>query len=135
MIVIDDSKCAESSIELINPFGIREITHVIRDIDGTHSLIRDWPPVMSLVMHWAMTCGLEEDSDSIIYIEKDGCQYDMKLHPPVPEAKNAIHHFVNSIINDTPHIATGEEGIIIMKILDAIYESAKTGEPVFLNKE
>jgi hypothetical protein len=64
MIVIDDTKIAGSSVELINPFGKREITHVIHDIDGTHSLIRDWPPVMSLAMHWAMTCGLEDGFDS-----------------------------------------------------------------------
>ncbi|MCF6176647.1 MAG: hypothetical protein L3J71_12870 [Victivallaceae bacterium] len=59
MIVIDDAKIVGSAVELINPFGKREITHVIHDIDGTHSLIRDWPPVMSLAMHWAMTCGLD----------------------------------------------------------------------------
>ncbi|MCF6176363.1 MAG: hypothetical protein L3J71_11415 [Victivallaceae bacterium] len=64
MIVIDDTTIAGSSVELINSFGKREITHVIHDIDGTHSLIRDWPPVMSLAMHWAMTCGLESGFDS-----------------------------------------------------------------------
>lgn len=66
MAVFDDSVLAEqpSNIEVINPVGTREITHVIHDIDGTHSLIREWPPVMSLSIHWAMTCGLEDDFDS-----------------------------------------------------------------------
>jgi hypothetical protein len=64
-IYVDDSKMAGSRIEIINPIGERrEITHVIHDIDGTHSLIRDWPPVMSLSVHWAMTCGLADDFDS-----------------------------------------------------------------------
>ena len=37
------------SIELINSFTVREIKYVFHDIDGTHSLIRDWVPVMTLV--------------------------------------------------------------------------------------
>ena len=66
MAVLDDSVLADApgNIEIINPVGRREITHVIHDIDGTHSLIREWPPVMSLAIHWAMTCGLADDFDS-----------------------------------------------------------------------
>jgi phosphoglycolate phosphatase-like HAD superfamily hydrolase len=63
MVVIDDTFAAGSSLELLRPFGQRHITHAIHDIDGTHSLIRDWPPVMSLSMHYAMTCGLADDFD------------------------------------------------------------------------
>lgn len=37
------------SIELVNSFTAREIKYVFHDIDGTHSLIRDWVPVMTLV--------------------------------------------------------------------------------------
>ncbi len=71
MAYIDDSKIGKnSSIELHRPFGKRRITHVIHDIDGTHSLIRDWPPVMSLSIYWAMTCGLEDDFDSAENLQK-----------------------------------------------------------------
>ncbi|MCP4176239.1 MAG: Gfo/Idh/MocA family oxidoreductase [bacterium] len=66
------------------------------------------------------------------YLEKDGCLFDMKLHPPVPASHSSYYHFVDSIINDKPHIATAEEGVTIMKILDAIYKSAEIGEPVKL---
>jgi len=65
-----------------------------------------------------------------IHLEREGCQFDMKLHPPVPAAKGAIAHYVDAILNGEPHIATGEEGLIVMQILDAIYESARTGNPV-----
>lgn len=66
MARLDDSRIANrpSRIEIVNPVGRRTITHVMHDIDGTHSLIRDWPPVMSLTIHWAMICGLGEDFDS-----------------------------------------------------------------------
>lgn len=43
---------------------------------------------------------------------------------------NAMYHFIDSIVNDVPNIATGEEGLKVMKILDAIYKSAETGKPV-----
>jgi len=72
------------------------------------------------------------DFEAEIYLEKEGCQFDMKLHPPVPASAPAMYHFVDSIINETPHIATGEEGLTVMKILDAIYKSAETGKPVKL---
>lgn len=64
------------------------------------------------------------------YLEKNGAQYDMKVHPPVPAAKSSMYHFVDCIVNNKPNIATAEEGIIVMEILDAIYESAKKGAPL-----
>jgi predicted dehydrogenase len=65
-----------------------------------------------------------------IYLERNGAQYDMKLHPPVPGAPNAYAHFVSAIHDRTPHLATGEEGLVVMEILDAIYASAAAGKPV-----
>jgi predicted dehydrogenase len=67
-----------------------------------------------------------------IYLERDGAQFDMKLHTSPRRAPNmnAMYHFVDSIVNDTPHIATGEEGLLVMEILDAIYKSAEEGQPV-----
>jgi phosphoglycolate phosphatase-like HAD superfamily hydrolase len=70
MICIDDSAVQGSSIELIHPFGKRVISHVIHDIDGTHSLIRNWHPVMSLSIYWAMTCGFPPDYDSDDHLRK-----------------------------------------------------------------
>ncbi len=72
--------------------------------------------------------------DAEFYLEKNGCQYDMKLHPPVPAAKGAMYSYIESIINDTPHPAPGEEGLIVMELLDAIYASAASGEPVKISK-
>ncbi|MDD5482993.1 MAG: Gfo/Idh/MocA family oxidoreductase [Kiritimatiellae bacterium] len=69
-----------------------------------------------------------------IFMERAGCQFDMKLHPPGPAAKSAMHHFVECILNGTPHIATGEEGLTVMKLLDAIYLSAKKNAPVKMSR-
>ena len=45
---------------------------------------------------------------------------------------NEMAHFVDCVQNGTPCRATAEDGIIVMKILDAIYESARTGHEVLL---
>ena len=65
-----------------------------------------------------------------LYLEREGYQFDMKVHPPLKPVPSAMNHFVESILSDTPHIATGEEGLLVMQLLDAIYESAAKGEPV-----
>jgi predicted dehydrogenase len=65
-----------------------------------------------------------------IYLERNGAHFDMAMHQPSQPASSAMSHFVDSIANDMPHIATGEEGLLVMEILDAIYQSAQDGRPV-----
>ena len=65
-----------------------------------------------------------------IYLERNGSHYNMNLHGPAKAVPKPMAHFVESILNDTPHIATGEEGLRVMEILDAIYASAGQGQPV-----
>ena len=43
-----------------------------------------------------------------------------------------MNHFVDCIQNGTECIAKAEDGLAVMKILDAIYESAKTGHEVII---
>ncbi len=42
-----------------------KIKYAFHDIDGTHSLIRDWPPVMSICLYDVIVNGLPEDFDSV----------------------------------------------------------------------
>jgi len=65
-----------------------------------------------------------------IYLEQNSAHFDMKLHPPLPGAVSPYYHFVDAILTDRPHIATGEEGLLVMQILDALYQSAADGAPV-----
>lgn len=46
--------------------------------------------------------------------------------------ENEIAHFVDCVANGTKCISTAEDGVEIMKILDAVYESARTGKEVIL---
>lgn len=48
----------------LRPFETRAIRYAFHDIDGTHSLIREWPPVMSAVLNDVIERGLPADFDS-----------------------------------------------------------------------
>ena len=48
----------------LREFEPRRILYAFHDIDGTHSLIRNWPPVMSIVLADVIKRGLPEDFDS-----------------------------------------------------------------------
>jgi predicted dehydrogenase len=68
--------------------------------------------------------------DAELFFERGGRQYDVKFHPPMPSVGSAMEHLIESIVNDTPHVATADEGVIVMELLDAIYASAADGKPV-----
>ncbi|MCP1109673.1 putative dehydrogenase [Lachnospiraceae bacterium PF1-21] len=51
--------------------------------------------------------------------------------PEVLEAQS----FINAILNDSEPIVKPEEAYIVTRILEAIYESAKTGKPVYIEHE
>lgn len=68
--------------------------------------------------------------DAHIFKEDNGAQFDLHLHPPTTPAPSAMHDFAAAILTDRPHPASGEEGLAVMEILDAIYESARSGAPV-----
>lgn len=69
-----------------------------------------------------------------IYQEKHGTL--VNLEPQFPQISGheaEIVHFVECVRNDREPMATGEEGLEIMRILDAIYLSAETGKEVTLS--
>ena len=43
--------------------------------------------------------------------------------------------WINAILNDTDPLVKPEEALVVTEILEAIYESAKTGAPVYLNNK
>ncbi len=57
MLKIDPEKIP-AGIEKCSPFSARRITHAFHDIDGTHSLIREWVPVMTLVTGFTARNGM-----------------------------------------------------------------------------
>lgn len=72
-----------------------------------------------------------------IYTEINNYLADVNLNMPTALSfeglfENEINHFVDVILNDTKILSSADDGIEIMKILDAIYKSASTGNEVIL---
>ena len=65
-----------------------------------------------------------------IFQEQHGAQVNIRINTPTTPALSAMHHYADAILNNRPHDAGGEQGLVVMEILDAIYESARTGRPV-----
>jgi predicted dehydrogenase len=65
-----------------------------------------------------------------MFFERDGSQFDMQLHEPAPKPKSPMWHFIEAIRTGTPHPAPAEEGLTVQRLLDAIYLSARRGEPI-----
>lgn len=61
--MIVNTKNAKTT-EIINAVENREIVCAFHDIDGTHSLIRNWPPVMSRVLYDTAVNGIPENLTS-----------------------------------------------------------------------
>ena len=43
-----------------------------------------------------------------------------------------IRSFVQAVAEGTPVLATGEQGLMVTQILDALYQSAETGREILL---
>ncbi len=75
----------------------------------------------------------EETNPLTIFTELDGQQVDI-----IPETPHLDSHaeemrlFVEAIINGTPPPATVQEGLTVLKIIEALYASAQQGEAVLI---
>ena len=71
-----------------------------------------------------------------IFSNKDNQLMDTKLHYSTSTAITSYdketRHFVDCIISNKTPIATGEQGLVSLKILDAMYRSSKTGKEVMI---
>ncbi|NUQ01523.1 MAG: Gfo/Idh/MocA family oxidoreductase [Armatimonadetes bacterium] len=65
-----------------------------------------------------------------VYTEESGHLFTKKLDWSTVAAPTSYREFLDSIIAGRPPLATGEEGLKVMQILDGIYESARTGSEV-----
>ncbi len=67
------------------------------------------------------------DGTEALKVYKDMCGTTVDITPAFPEQEGhhtEIKHWVDCLVNGTELIATGEHGLEVVKILDAIYKSA-----------
>lgn len=101
----------------------------------------------TLTIESSFAANIEKDKMSLAILGAEGgCQTDplkifreehgtlVDVTPTcVPESKmyhGEIRAFLDSIINDTEPPVTGDQALMLMKILDAIYKSSETGREV-----
>lgn len=82
--------------------------------------------------------GAKLDPELEIYTEINDYLADVSLATPTALSfdglfENEINHFVDCIRNNVPCKSPASDGVDLMKILDAIYESARTGHEVIIN--
>ena len=62
------------------------------------------------------------------YSEIAGRQFDSKMHT-ADDMPSAFQLFADAVRDDTPFLVQPEDGVTVMRILDAIYRSANSGAP------
>ncbi|MBS1371996.1 MAG: Gfo/Idh/MocA family oxidoreductase [Lentisphaeria bacterium] len=74
------------------------------------------------------------DFEVELYHEINGVPLDSKLHLPVPECHESSYSFLDALVKEAPFCVDPREGVMVMRILDALYESAARNEPVKLTQ-
>ncbi len=89
------------------------------------------------IQFFGTKAGAKLDPQVEIFSEENGYLVDTSFNNDTSLSFNGlfcreIDHFVDCVLNGTPCIAPAEDGVEIMKILDAVYESARTGHEVVI---
>ena len=82
--------------------------------------------------------GVSLDPEFSLYTEMNNYLADVTLNMPTALSfdglfQNEINYFVESLLTDRDLSSIAEDGCTLMKILDAIYESAATGKECLIN--
>ena len=65
-----------------------------------------------------------------LYTEEGESLFSKKLDRRIVGAPSSYHEFIDSILEDRQPMASAEQGLKVMKILEGIYKSAETGREV-----
>lgn len=71
-----------------------------------------------------------KDTTTCIFREENGAMVKTVPLKYPPDFETAQAHFITSILQDTPCKSGADDGVEIMRLLDAIYESARLGREV-----
>ncbi len=80
------------------------------------------------LVHRNVKGGYEFEAE--IYTDEGGDQFTKRLDYRTAPTPASYHEFVDSILERRAPMATGEQGLKVMKILEGIYKSAATGREV-----
>ena len=67
----------------------------------------------------------------MLYTEEDGKELNKQLEAPsINGFDEEVKHFVGCIVDGTEPIPSAEQGVMLMQMLDGIYESSENGQSV-----
>ena len=67
----------------------------------------------------------------MLYTEEDGKELNKQLEAPsINGFDEEVKHFVGCIVDGTEPISSAEQGVMLMQMLDGIYESSENGQSV-----
>lgn len=71
-----------------------------------------------------------------IHTDNNGAPSNATIDVPAGDSwAGEMQHFINSIINNTPPDPGADQGVTMMKMLDAIYQSAETKREVLISEQ
>ncbi len=70
------------------------------------------------------------DFESEVFMDRHGAQYDMVPKGTFSAVEGGMPHFISTIANGAEGDTTAEDGVVIQRLLDAIYLSAEKREPI-----
>jgi predicted dehydrogenase len=70
--------------------------------------------------------------ESRLFVELGGSLSEVRPKTAVTGLENVRSHFVRSVLDGTEPISPGEQGLVLMRVLDALYASAERGHEVRL---
>lgn len=91
----------------------------------------------SVIQLFGTKAGAKLDPELEMYTTTNGYMSNIRLDTPTALSfeglfNNEIDHYVDCILGKTECRSPAEDGVTLMKILDAIYESARTGHEVMI---
>jgi predicted dehydrogenase len=127
-----------STAEQTGDFDVEDLAAAFIRLDtgATVMLEASWASHIKEEKIFTTLCGTKggADLDPLrIYTDMNGAQTDIAPSFPAQEGHlMEIRHFIDCITKGAPLISTGEHGLEIVRILDAIYKSAAEGREVTL---
>ena len=101
---------------------------------------------MAVEVSWAMNCAAERNYSEIygtkagaslnplaIWTEEHGAL--ANVEPKNVKRLSQFEHFADCILKDKTPISPGEHGVLMMKVLDAIYKSSETKREVIIGQD
>ena len=71
----------------------------------------------------------------MLYTEEDGKELNKQLEAPsINGFDEEVKHFVGCIVDGTEPISSAEQGVMLMQMLDGIYESSEKGQSVHITE-